>query len=243
MILSVVMLVTSCQEGYEIVNEPDENTAFSSNDSIADLILKVSLKDGSFDNLIDNCSAISIRFPYTVQVRSELISLSSIEDLENFKQEYSHLRNAINIQYPVTATLSDYSVTVLSNKGDLQRIQNQYNNHIEDDDIECIDFIYPLELNLYDTDFQKPDFIRVMNDRELHGILKTMNDLIIEISYPILMEIADGTRVSVQNNKELENEIRNAMGTCDEGDEIEIAAGEYESGSFNDTGTRKPNTI
>lgn len=220
--LFLVILLAGCQEEYIEITEPDKNIAFSASDTLADLILKVTLKDGSFDNIIDNCSEISIIFPYSVQIRNEIITISSRDDIESFKQEYFPIRGTILVKYPVRISFSDYSEKVLSNRGELQKIHNQYNTGIEDDDIECIDFIYPIELSVYNTEFQKPDFIIAGNDKDLHGVLKNMDDLIIEISYPIPVEISDGTRINIQNNKELENEIMNAMGSCDEEDEVDI---------------------
>jgi hypothetical protein len=218
----IAILLAACQEEYVEISEPDKNTAFSASDTLADLIMKVSLKDGSFDNVFDNCSEISINFPYAVQIRNEIITISSIEDIEKLKQEYLPLKNPILIRYPVTVTFSDYSETELKNPGQLQKIQNQFNATIEDDDIECIDFIYPFEMNLYNTEFQKPDRVRAHNDRTLHSILKNINELIVEIDYPIQVELYNGTTVSISNNVELKNEIMNAAGSCDEEDEINI---------------------
>ncbi len=225
MVLFAMMLLISCQEEHIIITEPDKNTAFNTSDTLAELILRITLKDGSFDNIIDNCSAISIKFPYSVQIRNDIITITSPEDIENLEQEYSSLIASLRINYPVTVIFNDYSESLVSNKGDLQRIQNQCNAIIDEDDeddednIECIDFVYPIELSLYNTEFQKPDFIIAGSDKDLHGILKNMDDLIVEISYPIAVETWDGRSINIRNNKELENEIINAMDNCDDEDD------------------------
>lgn len=221
LIVLIVILFAACQEEYVEISEPDKTAAFGASDTLADLILKVTLKDGSFDNVIDNCSEISINFPYSVQIRNEVINLSSIEDIENLINDYLPLKNPILIHYPVTVTFSDYTETELKNRGQLQKVQNQFNKTIEDDDIECIDFIYPFELSLYNTEFQKPDRVRANSDRVLHTILKNINELIVEIDYPIQVELSDGTIKNVADNMELENEIMNSIGSCDEEDEID----------------------
>ncbi|MFW5820943.1 MAG: hypothetical protein ACOCWA_06615 [Bacteroidota bacterium] len=221
MVFMVAMLFAGCQEEYIEIIEPDKNAAFAAGDTLSDLILKVTLKDGSFDNFIDNCSAISIKFPYSVKIRSENISIASMEDIENLAEEYSEFRNPILINYPVTIIHSDYTESVLSNRGELRKIQNQCNTGIEDEDIECIDFVYPIELSIYNKEFQKPDFVIAGNDKEFHGILKNAKDLIVEIAYPLNIELWDGTIISIQNNKELKDEIMSVMGSCDEDDEVE----------------------
>jgi len=221
--ISFVILFAACQEEYVEISEPDKSTAFTANDTIADLILRVTMKDGSFDNIIDKCSAISIQYPYSVQIRNEIITIKSTEDIEALKAKYFPLRNNILINFPVTVIFSDYSEKILSNQGELQKIRKQYNTRVEDDDIECIDFIYPVELSLYNTEFQKPDFVRVGNDKDFHGLLKNMNDLIVEITYPVEVEFWNGERLSINNNDELENEILNTSDRCDENDEVEFS--------------------
>ena len=218
----VVMLFARCQEEYIQISDLDKSVAFTANDTIADLIMRVTLKDGSFDNIIDKCNEVSIKFPYSVKIKNEIITVTSAEDVEYIRQEYFQFINAITIKYPVTVVFSDYSESVLSNQGELQKIKNQYNTNLEDDDIECIDFIYPLEVNLYNAEFQKPDFVVVGDDKDLHGILKNMKDMIVEVGYPIQVELFDGTMVNISNNLELKNEIMNVMGSCDEGDEVEF---------------------
>lgn len=222
MMISLLGLFISCQEEYEIIEGPDKRTAISASDNLVDLIRKVTLKDGSFDNIIDDCSEISIEYPYSIKIRNENISITSLEDIEALKKEYFPLKNPILIEYPVTISFSDYSEMTLNNPGQLQKIQNQFNTIVDDDDIECIDFIYPLEINLYDTEFQKPDLIFPENDKDLHIILMDIEDLIIEIAYPIEVELSEGARIIINNNGELEKEIINAMDSCDEQDEIEF---------------------
>ena len=64
--LALSIMFISCQEEYVDIEEPDKSITISADDHIADLIFKVVLKDGSFDNIIDRCSEISIKFPYSV---------------------------------------------------------------------------------------------------------------------------------------------------------------------------------
>lgn len=223
MALMLMMLFVGCQEEYIEITEPDKDTSFTANDTLAELILRVTMKDGSFDNFLDECSAISIKFPYSVQIRNELITITSREDIEDLEEEYLSFRGYIRFNYPVTVIFSDYSESVISNRGELQSIQNQFINEYdedEDEDIECIDFVYPIELSIYNTEFQKPDFVIADSDKDFHGILKKANDLIVEITYPISVELWDESMINIHNNKELENEILNATGKCDDDDDF-----------------------
>ncbi|MEX2427639.1 MAG: hypothetical protein WD577_05270 [Bacteroidales bacterium] len=220
-IISLVILSFGCQEEFSVITEPDKTAVFSTSDTIVGLILKMTMKDGSFDDIIDNCSEISINFPYEIQIRNETFTISSQDDLEQLALNYDQFKNTIIIKFPVTVTFKDYSETVLNNRGELQIIQNQCNRNKEDDNIECIDFIYPFNINLYNIQYQKPEFVSVGGDKELHGLLKNRNDILFEIDYPIFAELYDGTVLKLENNLELEREIMNVVGICG-GDELEL---------------------
>lgn len=211
----------SCQEEYVDIEEPDKSITISADDHIADLIFKVVLKDGSFDNIIDRCSEISIKFPYSIMIEDQLYSVSSREDIDKIMMDYFDLRDDITINYPVTISYSDYSEKIIYNDDELEQIQEQYNIEITDDDIECIDFVYPIELSLYDTEYQKTDLIVANNDYDIYSIFDDISNLIVQFDFPISVKI-DENIIRIFNNDELENEIMNVITGCDEDDDVEF---------------------
>jgi hypothetical protein len=202
-----IILIGGCQKEYDTISEQDTDVTISPNDPITDLLVKIALKDGSFDNILDGCNEISIKFPYSVRIKNEVIGISSFDDVQNLKLEYFEQRNEFTIIFPVTIVFSDYSETTLSNKGELLKIQNQYNATIEDDDIENIDFIYPLKMALYNTEYQKYDLVDINDDKELYNVFSKMNNMIVEMQYPILVESSDESTTTINNNSELEDVI------------------------------------
>ncbi|MBI9064203.1 MAG: hypothetical protein JEZ14_19620 [Marinilabiliaceae bacterium] len=227
MALGLFLLCISCQKEHVEISEPDKSTAITANDIVAGLILKVALKDGSYDNIIDRCSEISIQFPYSIHVRNEIIEITSVEDIETLKLEYFQFRNSIHIIYPVTVIYSDYSESILTNTGDLHKIQNQYHSKDADADIECIDFIYPIEITLYNTSYQKSDFRTIKSDKDLHEVFHDINDQIIAIQYPIHLETSDGNTFTINDNVELEREISKVENSCNEEDDEEFSDEDY----------------
>lgn len=218
-VLLMVILASGCQEGFIVITEPDKAAVFSTSDTIADLILKVTLQDGSFDDIIDNCSEISINFPYEIRIKNETITISSPEDIEQVELNYQQFLNAIVLKFPVTVTFSDHSESTLTNRGDLQKIINEYEKK-KRELIKCIDFIYPFDVYIYNTEYQKPESANIRNDKKLHGLLKHKNGILVEIDYPISVELSDETVVTIGNNQELETEILRAIESCGEpGDE------------------------
>lgn len=246
MTLALLVMFTNCQEEYVEINEPDKSKTISADDNIADLILKVVLKEGSFDNIINRCSEISINFPYSIIIDAQLYNVSSQEDIDIIMFDYYRLRDDIAINYPVTISYSDYSETVLNNADKLEQIQEQHNDDLNDNDIECIDFVYPIELTLYNTEFQKTNLIVAYDDYDLFNIFVDISNLIIEFDFPISVEIENGEIINIANNFELENSIVSVISGCDGNDDVEfddedfpyaeiIAAQEWEVSFYSDT--------
>tara|TARA_R110002050_G_scaffold152504_2_gene280004 strand:+ start:738 stop:1865 length:1128 start_codon:yes stop_codon:yes gene_type:complete len=226
-ILIIALVLAGCQKEYEDIIEPDKSEAISADDNIADLILNVVLNNGSYDNLIDRCSEISIKYPYSILINDQLMEINSKADIDVLYIDYFQYRDDIEIQYPITVLYSDYTETVLSNSDDLEKIQEQYNTKLIDDDIECIDFIYPIEINIYNTTYQKTNNLVAHSDEEMYEIFQDLTDIILEIKFPIELETINGEKFSVDNNFELENLIDDYKDNCDENDDVVIEDTDY----------------
>ena len=222
-IIIVAILISGCQEEYEKITEPDKSLAISADDNIASLILYVTMKDGSFDNLIDECNEISIMFPYTVFIDDDLSKqINSLADIEALYLEYFIYRDDMELQYPVTVIYSDYTEEILYDSDALEDIQDQYNDQLADDDIECIDFIYPVGINIYNTTFQNTDYLLLESDAEMFDLFYNLTDVILEIEFPVQLKTIMGEIITINNNTVLENEIERYEDACDENDEIEF---------------------
>lgn len=222
-ILIVAIFISGCQDEYENIVEPDKSVAISADDNIASLILNVTRKDGSFDNLIDECNETSIKFPYTVFIDDDLsIQINSLADIEALYMEYFPYRDDMELQYPVTIIYSDYTSEILYDSDALEDIQDQYNNQLADDDIECIDFIYPVGINIYNTTFQNTDYLMLESDAEMFDLFYDLTDVILEIEFPVQLKTNTDEIVTINNNIALENEIERYKDACDENDHIEF---------------------
>jgi hypothetical protein len=141
--------------------------------------------------------------------------------------DYFHLRYDIEINYPVTIYYSDYSQSILYDEDELEQIQEQYNSNLIDDDIECIDFVYPIELTLYNTEYQKTDLIIANNDYDIFSVFNEISNLIVEFDFPISVKTQNGEIINITNNNELESEINSVIYGCDEKDEVDFGEDDY----------------
>ncbi len=48
----------------------------------------------------------------------------------------------------------------------------------EDDDIECIDFQYPISISIYNTEFEIIDTVSIANDEALYNFIESLEGLL-----------------------------------------------------------------
>tara|TARA_R110002049_G_scaffold993_11_gene7234 strand:+ start:18862 stop:20646 length:1785 start_codon:yes stop_codon:yes gene_type:complete len=220
-----LLLFTSCQEEVIDVTPPAESETLSANSELTSLISATSIMDGSTDNIIDKASCLSVELPITVIVKGLEIKIDSKEDfkiIEKIFKEFDDDDDTLDIVFPITIILSNYEEVTIQNRDALDNlIKECQGENEEDDDIECIDFQYPISFSVYNPNFQIINVVTIENDRQLHKFIKrVMNaEVLASINFPVTMKLADGTEIVVNNNIELARTIKEAKDACDEDDD------------------------
>lgn len=231
------LVFTSCQEEFEELPQPDEQQTILATSSTAKLIERTSSNDGSFDNIVDGASCFALNFPYTVEVNGIQITIDSREDLQVIEEIFDAIEDDIDlleIIFPVTITLSDFSEIVINNKEELIALARECLEGGADDDIECIDFVYPITLFTFDINEQQTGSVTVNSDEELRLFFKGLDDNdLISIDFPVTLELYDGTKVVVNSNEELAVAIENAKDACDEDDDNDYNDDDFTLERFN----------
>jgi hypothetical protein len=74
----------------------------------------------------------------------------------------------------------------------------------------CVEFIYPLNLRLYDSGLNPIGIKNINSDVEFSAVLESLsNEQCLSISYPIRTTLEDNTTYSVSNNSELNIALKN----------------------------------
>ncbi|WP_131474408.1 hypothetical protein [Neotamlana nanhaiensis] len=222
----VLLFFSSCQkEAVEITN-PEESEALAPNDELTNLMFSTSTMDGSYDNILDNASCISVELPVTVIVNGLDVTIDSKEDFKTIEaifNEFEDDDDALEIIFPITIVLSDYEEIVIENREQLKEIIKECKGeNEEDDDIECIDFQYPISFSVFNRNFEIINVVDIENDRQLYRFIKRIKNeanLIASLNFPITLVYADGNTVEVHNNAELAQTIKEAKDACDEDDD------------------------
>ncbi|MBL7841959.1 MAG: hypothetical protein JNJ75_17560 [Cyclobacteriaceae bacterium] len=223
MLLIVLSAFTGCQQEADEVTLPEPKEAFSASSNAATLLKKVTLRDGSSDNILDSGSCVTILFPVTVTVNGEdfvITSSDELKQIERMLEESEGDDDEIDLHYPITIMLSDYTSVVINDEDELEEYTDECSEGGFDDDIECIDFVYPIKLTRYNTDTQVSDVLTVQTDGQLYGLIKSLkDDDLVSFVFPVALEDNNGTRFTANNVEQLEQVIEDAEDACDEDDD------------------------
>ncbi|MDH3709712.1 MAG: hypothetical protein OER04_07475 [Cyclobacteriaceae bacterium] len=222
LVLATVWIFTGCQEPIEEVIDPPADAVITANSNVANLLQRVSLNDGSDDNIVDSSSCISLALPFTVNVNGLEIIVDSEDDLdliEDIFDEFENDDDILEILFPITVILPDHSEFTIENEDALEDLAEQCDDD-EDDDIECLDFEYPITVSTYDTINQTSSVIVLENDEDLYNLIEDLDeDELVGINFPITVILADSSVIEINNNHELEEIIEDVEDDCDEDDD------------------------
>ncbi len=222
-LLAVAMAFTSCQKEEPFREDIDPELTLPADSSVVEMMKRTSSYDGSYDNIVDGASCLGIQFPYTVTVNGLELQIETMEDLEKVEdildadEEGEH---DMQITYPITVTMSDYTEIGINSEEMLQEYVEKCIEGGNDDDIECVDVVYPVNLFTYNPNLQQTGSVTVNQDKELRLFLAGLEDAdLISIEFPLSFEMFDGIEVKVNNNTELTNAMDRAVEVCDEDDD------------------------
>ncbi|TMU57531.1 hypothetical protein [Flagellimonas algicola] len=232
----MALTFTSCQDEFEEVTGGTENETIQADSSTALLIEKTSSNDGSFDNIVDGASCIALNFPYTVEVNGIEVTIDSREDLHTIEDIFDEVDiddDILEIIFPITITLADFTEVVIENIEQLRELAADCKEGGDDDDIECIDFVYPITLYTFDINEQQTGEVMVESDEQLRRFFKGLeDDDLVSIQFPITLKKYDGTEIVVDSNAELARALELAKDECDEDDDNDYNDDDFDEERF-----------
>ncbi|MEP1093469.1 MAG: hypothetical protein ABJG78_00065 [Cyclobacteriaceae bacterium] len=240
-VLLVLTILSGCQEEKVEIIEPSPQEVITANSTLKELVLRMTLNDGSVDNLIDDSSCISVKLPVTVVVGDKDIVIDSAENLATLEIILEESEDDdLEIVFPITIVLPNYSELLVNNQDELEDLQDICDEG-DDDDIECLDFKYKLDLFVFDAQKETAEIITINSDKEMFLFFSNLSDAdLVGFEFPLSLVQFDGTEVEVNDNVELEESIEDLIDACDEGDnqnqiEAFLAGGEWVVTFFQDT--------
>jgi hypothetical protein len=161
--------------------------------------------------------------PVTVKANGVEFTIQSEDDyseIEKILDRFDDDDDWVKIFFPVTVVLADHTEIIVNNEDDLEDLTEDCADDGSDDDIECIDFNYPLQISIYDADNQVSDVITINNDKQLYDFIDDLDDdEIASFNFPLTLILSDGSELNINNHDELEDALENAIDDCDEDDD------------------------
>ncbi|MEO5600934.1 MAG: hypothetical protein ABIR06_08410 [Cyclobacteriaceae bacterium] len=219
----LLFIFSSCQKELDEITPPPSDKVIVPNSAVSNYIQHIALHDGSPDNILDNASCISLVLPLTVMVNEQEIKIESSDDfieVENILDEFENDNDSLRIIFPVTVTLADHTERIINNSDELEDIGDECTEGGSDDDIECVDFQYPLTFTVYDSQNQLSSVTVINNDEELFTFFDTMEEGdLASFKFPVLVILGGGEEITIDNNDQLEAVIESSIDECDEDDD------------------------
>jgi hypothetical protein len=201
-------------------------TPLISSSIVASLIQRTVLKDGSADNIIDKASCFTIKLPVNLVVNGIQITVNSEDDYDTIEAIFDDKdsdTDTLVITFPIYIVLEDFSEVFIASESELEIYKdNCPDEDEEDEDIECIDFDYPITITTYNTLIDELGSETINSDKEFYEFIDDIEDyLVVNIKFPIDLTLSDGSLLSIDSLDDLEDAIEDAIDDCDEDDDYD----------------------
>ena len=161
-----------------------------------------------------------MKLPVTVIVNGQNIIVTTEADYKTVQDAidaFSNDDDIVNFVYPITIQFQNFQTRVISNPDQLDDVLDDCEDDDGFDEIDCVQFVFPITINVYDAGSQTPTSLTLTSNSDLFNFLDDLdsNDLI-EIKFPVSFVNSSGQTISVTSNSQLENLIEEAIDDCDD---------------------------
>lgn len=224
-LLAAGLFFAGCQQEREDIAPLDEEKVIKSDDALIDLIRRVTIFDGSADDLLDQTHCFSVVLPVSITIDEEvslnITSSDDFQELRNILILYDLEPEDITFEFPIQVIQPDHTIAIISNEDELDDLMDSCEE--EDEDIECVDFIYPLTVSVYDPVTESADKLTFGSDSELHAFVLLLNEeTVLTIDFPVSMYDYVQEEIVITSVTEMKSTIATYEDTCDENDEIDF---------------------
>ncbi|MBR9757630.1 MAG: hypothetical protein GYB39_06075 [Algicola sp.] len=225
-LFSLSIILTACRkEEMELIETPNDDTLNPSS-SVASVMKKVAMKDGSSDNIIDRANCLTVELPVTVIANGITLTINTTSDYNAIEAIFDDSFidvDTLDIIFPINIILNDHTTVTVNNTTELSAYAASCNGENEfDDDIECIDFQYPLNIAVFNINNELIYTDSLTNDYDMHTFLASLStDIIAQFEFPVALVLANNTVITANTFSEIETNILNHIDDCDEDDDYD----------------------
>ena len=223
----VSLAFASCRtEESELIESPPEDVLVASS-TVTRLMKNVSINDGSIDNIIDYANCFIIKLPVKVNANGQEITINYENDYKKIEYIFDDSDDdvdTISITYPIQIILKDFTEVVINNNTELLSYSSNCNGENEyDEDIECLDFNYPISAFIFNSNDEIIYTLQITNDSEIFNLIQNLDNFdFVSLRFPLTLTIYDGTELIINDLNQLETTIEAYKDSCDEDDDYDF---------------------
>lgn len=214
------VLFTSCQNEENELIAPSKET-LSKSAPLTNMLQRVAMNDPTTDNIIDSTDCFKVKLPVEVLVNNQPILVTSEEDFATVEAtfiSYPSQYNTVDFVFPITVIYPDNSEVTIGSESEFYVKAHECDDievPIEEQPVNCLTIVYPLNLFTYDSEFQVADNVTFNNDAELWSFLATLGpEDYYGINYPMTVINHEGETITINNNDQLYAIITQAIIEC-----------------------------
>ncbi|MCF6132956.1 hypothetical protein [Flavobacterium wongokense] len=215
----VFFLLAACQIEENSVTQQDTN-AFLKSSPIAGLLSRTSQNPTALDNVLDNSSMIKMQLPATVTVNGNDITVNTSADyqlVQDAIDAYPTDDDIVHCHFPMVIEFQNYSTQTVYNYTQMHDAIQGCGEDDHFDEIACISLVYPIRVNVYDTDNQIANTFTMEGNSNLFNFLANLNNsTYVGIDYPISAIDANSQTIVLNSNAELMDFIENSIDECED---------------------------
>ncbi|OAB25273.1 hypothetical protein SAMN05444395_109106 [Flavobacterium fryxellicola] len=216
--LMAILGFTSCQNEIDDVQGENPNTN-SANSTTTSNLKRTSMYDGSFDDFLDGASCSSILLPVSAKVNGVQVSIFSQLDYQQVLSIFGQLNNdqdTVVLQFPFKVKLSNYTEANVTNQTEYNAILNACATAEASGQgaISSVNISFPITILTYNLSLQQTGSIVITSEEQLYTYMSNVSSSeLYSVNYPISATIADGTKMTISSDAELQAAINASLKT------------------------------
>lgn len=216
--LMTILGFTSCQSEIDDVQGENPNTN-SANSTTTTNLKRTSMYDGSFDDFLDGASCSSILLPVTAKVNGVQVSILTQLDYQQVLSifgKFNDDQDTVVLQFPLKIKTSNYTEVTVTNQTEYNTILNACTaaEASGQDAISSVNITFPITILTYNLSLQQTGSIAITSEQQLYTYMSNVSSTeLFSVKYPISVTIADGTKMMVSSDAELQAAITASLKT------------------------------
>ncbi|SEG45137.1 hypothetical protein [Flavobacterium urumqiense] len=209
---------TSCQSEIDDVQGENPNTN-AANSTTANNLKRTSMYDGSFDDFLDGSSCSSIVLPAIAKVNGVQVSILSQLDYQqviSILGQYNNNQDTVVLQFPLKVRLSNYTEVTVTNQTEYNAILNACTSAEASgqDAISSVNINFPITILTYNVSLVQTGSVVITSKQQLYTYMSNVSSTeLFSVNYPISATIADGTKMTISSDAELQAAITASLKT------------------------------